>query len=271
MNPAILPDPLFDYQRLFNLLLPGTSLFVVAGLLSSFQHGGSLPDQLRGLVRVTAVLVLLALFDPVVQTTKMCVRSVVENGLNAKPEEISGKFMEKLMASEETENDDGLWSKVTRAGTHLYHALLAAVITLIALVALVISFLAYLAQELALELGIALSPILLGFLLLPATRSIGVQFLLYMFAIALVPLGWGAASLVSDQLIEFATNHRLGSATTATEALSFSMRNLFGALLLAVWMILSTLYAPFAILRAVTSGVHLGADAARSVQHYIRR
>ena len=48
------------------------------------------------------------------------------------------------------------------------------------------------------------------------------------------------------------------------------MRNLFGALLLAMWMILSTLFAPFAILLAVTSGVHLTADAARATRQFVR-
>ena len=91
-----------------------------------------------------------------------------------------------------------------------------------------------------------------------------------MLAIALFPLGWGAASLVSDRLIDLATSQDLAGTKTTADALSFGMRNLFGTLLLGVWMILSTLFAPFAILLAVTSGVHLTADAARAATRYVR-
>ena len=269
MIPSLIPNPLFDYHQLFNLLLPVASLLVAAGLLSVFQRADTVPDQLRGLVQVTAVVALLANFDLAVQTAKTATQQIVEKGLKASPEKLLPKFAGKLMASEE-KPATGLWSKITQAGTHLFHALLAALIGFIALLAMVFFFLAYLAQELALEMGIGFAPLLVGFLLLPATRGIGTQFLLYMLAIALFPLGWGAASLVSDRLIDLATSQDLAGTKTTADALSFGMRNLFGTLLLGVWMILSTLFAPFAILLAVTSGVHLTADAARAATRYVR-
>jgi len=269
MIPSLIPNPLFDYHQLFNLLLPVASLLVAAGLISVFQNASTVPDQLRGLVRVAAIVALIANFDLAVQTTKKQVHQLVHEELKASPEELLPKFARKLMASEE-KPDDSLWSRITNAGTHLFHVVLAAFIAGIALLAMVFIFLAYLAQELALEMGVAFSPLLVGFLLLPATRGIGAQFLLYMLAIALFPLGWGAASLVSDQLIEFAAQQDLAGTKTTSDALSFAMRNLFGALLLGVWMILSTLYAPQAILLAVTRGIHLTADAARATSRYLR-
>ena len=54
MIPSLIPNPLFDYHQLFNLLLPVASLLVAAGLLSVFQRADTVPDQLRGLVQVTA-------------------------------------------------------------------------------------------------------------------------------------------------------------------------------------------------------------------------
>jgi len=271
MNTSLLPNPLFDYMQLFNLLLPVSALLVAVGLLLVFQQSSALPDQLRGLVQVTAIVAFLASFDSTVLTTKKCVKKMVEDGLKAKPQDLVEKFVVKLMSGEVKKDEGGFWSKVANAGTVFFHALLAVIIIIVGLIAMALFFLAYLAQEMALELGIGLSPIFVGFLLLPSTRSIGVQFLLYMLAIALFPLGWGAASLVSDRLIDFATNHNLGVAQDAVQTLSFSMRNFFGTLLLSIWMILSTVFAPFAILRGVTSGVHLSADAARAVRQSVRR
>ena len=86
-----------------------------------------------------------------------------------------------------------------------------------------------------------------------------------MLAITLFPLGWGAAALVSDQLIEYATKHDLQAAESTKQTLSFGMRNFYGTLFLSIWMIVSTIFAPFAILCAVTSGVHMSANAARAV------
>ena len=148
MIPSLIPNPLFNYHQLFELLLPVTSLLVVAGLLSVFQRATTLPDQLRGIVQVTAIVALLANFDLVVQTSKTQVQQIVEKELKASPEQVLINFAEKLMSSEVT-SDDGLWSRITNAGTRLFHALLAALITLVALAAIGFFFQAYLAQELA--------------------------------------------------------------------------------------------------------------------------
>lgn len=271
MKPAQLPNPLFDYMQLYWALLPVASLFVAAGLLGAFSRSGALQDQLTAIVRVTAIVALLAFFDPAVQGLKTGVQAVVEEKLKAKPEELPRKLNDKLLASESAEAPDGLWDQVTKFGTQFFHAMLVALITLVALVALALFYIAYLAQELALEMGIGLSPLFVGFLLLPATRAIGAQFLLYMLAIALFPIGWGAASLVSDSIIDFATARDAAQTADLSSSMSFAMRNFFGALLLSVWIIVSTFVAPFAMLKAVTTGVHLSSDAFRALRFVLRR
>ena len=269
MIPSLLPNPLFDYMKLFNLLLPVAALFVGIGLLSAFQRATSI-DQLRALVQVVAIVAFLANFDLAVQTTKRFVQRLVAEELKANPEQFPKKFIDKLMAGEAKDEETGFFSQLTNAGTHLVDGLLAAVIVFVGIFAMVLFFLGYLAQELALEMGIGLAPLFVGFLLLQSTRSIAVQFLLFMLAIALFPLGWGAASLVSDQLIDFATKNDLGLAKSAVPSLSLAMRHTFGTLLLAIWLILSTIIAPFAMVRAVTTGVHLSTDGLRALQNYFR-
>lgn len=259
-------EHLFEYQRLFVLLLPVAGVFIGATLVSLFSRAASPGEQLRGFVQIVAVVAFLAHFDRAVQTTKECVAVIVRDGLQAEPDKVMEKFVERLLATEDSGEEGGFWSKVTKLGTHLFHAFLAGIITFAALVAMAIVFLAYLLQETALELGIALAPLFVGFLLLQSTRSVGVQFLLYMLAIALFPIFWGAASLVSDQLITYATTQHLVEEAGGGGAGSFAMRQFLGALVLSAWLILSTLIAPFAAIRAVTSGVHLGSDAVKSAR-----
>ena len=270
MTTSLIPNPLFDYAQLFALLLPIASLLVAVGLLTAFQRAGSVAEQMRAIVQVAAVVALLAYFDTAVQTGKSLVHRLVADGLHARPEELPRKFAEKLLASESQDEGGGFWDQVTKFGTQLFHALLVALITLVALAALALFFLAYLAQELALEMGIGLAPLFVGFLLLPGTRSIGAQFLLYMLAIVLFPVGWGAASLVSDRLIDFSTAQNLAQTSDAAGTLSFSMRNFFGALLLALWIIISTFVAPLAMLKAVTTGVHLSSESFRGLRGALR-
>lgn len=266
----MLSAPLFDYPRLFLLLLPVAGLFVGVALVSLFSRSGSPGEQLRGFVQIVAVVAFLAHFDQAVQATKSAVNVIVHDGLQATPEDVLQKFAQKLLASEDTGEEGGFWSKVTKLGTHLFHAFLAGIITFSALGAMAIVFLAYVLQETALELGIALAPLFVGFLLLQSTRSVGVQFLLYMLAVALFPIGWGAASLVSDQLIDFATTHQLVQGQDTGSSLSYAMRQLLGALVLSAWLVLSTLIAPFAMIRAVTSGVHLSSDAVKSARSAVQ-
>ncbi len=267
---TLVPNPLFDYAQLFSLLLPIASLLVAAGLLGAFQRAASGPEQLRAIVQVAAVVALLAYFDLAVQTGKKCVQTLVQDGMHARPEELPQKFAKKLLATNGQDEGGGLWDQVTRFATRIFEGFLIAFIVLVALVALAVFYLAYLAQELTLEMGIGLAPLFVGFLLLPATRGLGVQFLLYMLAVILFPVGWGAASLVSDRLIEFSTAHNLDQIPDVAASLSFGIRSLFGTLVLAVWIIVSTLVAPFAMLKAVTTGVPLSSDAFRGVQAALR-
>ena len=269
MNALALPNPLFDYHQLFTLLLPIAALLAAGGLLAVFQQGTG-PEQLRGIVQIAFMVALLAGFDAIVQAGKAEVHRMVEKDLKADPLMLAEKFTSKLMAGDDLDLKGTFYEQITKAGAVLFHTLLAVVITMVSLVAMVIFFLAYLAQELALEMGIGFAPLYVGFLFLPATRGIGIQFLLYMAAIVLFPLGWGAASLVSDHLVELATRHDAASQPAVASTLAYGMRNLFGSFLVAVWILISTAFAPFAILKGVTSGVHIGADAGRAALRIIR-
>ena len=80
--------------------------------------------------------------------------------------------------------------------------LLQAVLTL--LLASVIVFYAYLVQKFILYVGFALAPIFIGFVAVRTLHSIGVGFLLGYAGVLCWPIGWGAASLLTSGLIDFA-------------------------------------------------------------------
>ncbi|MBL9170588.1 MAG: hypothetical protein JNN07_22845 [Verrucomicrobiales bacterium] len=264
MNPLI-PYPLFEFTTLYKLLLPVAAFCCAAGLLAQLRQAGAPQEKLMIIIKAAALVALLASFDPLVQTVKSSVDTIVHDGLRAAPEQTLQKFATKMLALDTQSGGSSLWDKLTRTSEVIYHGFLVGLITFAVLCAFAIYFLAYLSQELALEFGIGFSPLMVGFLFLSSTRSIGVRFLLYMLAIALFPIGWGAASLVSERLIDLSTAHQLvGVQGADAHTLAVAFRTLLASLLLAIWLVLSTFVAPFAIVAMVTSGVHINADPIRS-------
>lgn len=260
MTPLI-PFPLFDYSALFKLFLPVMGFCCAVGLMVQLREAGSPQDRLMVIVRAATLMAFLAYFDPLVQATKGTVDSIVRNELKASPEQTLMNFATKMMALDRESSGSSLWDKLTKTSEVMYHAFLVGMITFVVIVSFAIYFLAYLAQEFALEFGIAFSPFMVGFLFFGSTRSIGVKYLLYMLAIALFPLGWGAASVVSERLIDVATAHQLVTVSDPdAHSLSTAFRTLLASLLLAIWLLLSTVVSPFAIVRLITSGVPIQGD-----------
>ena len=56
MNTSLIPSPLFDYLKIYNLLLPVTALFVAAGLFGGFERANSVAEKLRVMETIWADL-----------------------------------------------------------------------------------------------------------------------------------------------------------------------------------------------------------------------
>ena len=67
-------------------------------------------------------------------------------------------------------------------------------------------FWAYIFQTIILNLGYALSPLLIGFMALPALKHIGNRYLLNLVGVLLWPLGWAVAALITQGILDFMTD-----------------------------------------------------------------
>ena len=61
----------------------------------------------------------------------------------------------------------------------------------------------HLSDSVILNLGYALSPLLIGFMALPALKHIGNRYLLNLVGVLLWPLGWAVAALVTQGMPRF--------------------------------------------------------------------
>ena len=122
---------------------------------------------------------------------------------------------------------------------------------LLSLAALGIMWLMSGVQQILYMIEIAISPIFLGCLLVPALVSIGSRFLSSLVAICLWPLAWAVCDLLTQALINIAVNPTNNS---DMQAFVTGAMLLGYWILLAIWVIGSALLGPWIITRSLMAG-----------------
>ena len=117
---------------------------------------------------------------------------------------------------------------------------------------------AYIFQKIILNLGYALSPLLIGFMAIPALKHIGSRYLLNLVAVLLWPLGWAIAALVTQGILDFMTDQSFLSVDPTAQL--YTLQNLLGLSVAAFWIIFSTFAAPTIIQKVITAGALGGSE-----------
>lgn len=253
-----LPDPLIDYASVFRALVPLNALLVLGGFIATVSRHRAPDAVLQALVGAALAVTLMSNFAPLADTAQYAVEDLVTNVLHARPADVADKYLASLQIATAARSAESptILGTLWKVPMLIFEGVLVAIVLFAALVAAIVFFLAYVLQKLLLQMGYALAPLFLGFLGINAVRSIGVQYLLGLAGIILWPLGWAVASLVTDRLIDYATNQNF--MTPSAAGLAYALRNLLASLMLAVWVIVSTVAAPLAIQRALSHGVQIG-------------
>src|SRR6202011_2899901 len=140
----------------------------------------------------------------------------------------------------------------------LFEMFISGVMWLLGFLASVIVFYAYLVQKFILYVGFALAPIFIGMLAVRTLHSIGAGFLLGYVRVICWPIGWGAASLLTDGLIQFMTDQSFLASGGFTGGAGYGLQNLMGLAALALWLISSTIAAPIILQKAIATGAQVG-------------
>jgi len=115
-------------------------------------------------------------------------------------------------------------------------------------VALGLMWIMKIVQKLLYLVEIAISPIFIGMLMVPALIHLARRFFMILVAICLWPLGWAVCNLVTKLLIDLTVNSSpAASAMTAPGMFTGPLLVLAYLLVVAVWVIGSTLAAPLFI------------------------
>ena len=129
---------------------------------------------------------------------------------------------------------------------------------LIGWLASLMMFWAYIFQSVILNLGYALSPLLIGFMAIPALKQAGNRYLLNLAGVLLWPLGWAVAALVTQGILDFMTDPSF-EYFDPTSTLP-DLQKTIGAAVVGVWIIFSTIAAPIMIQKVISSGALAGSE-----------
>ena len=119
-------------------------------------------------------------------------------------------------------------------------------------------FWGYIFQSVILNLGYALSPLLIGFMAIPALKQTGTRYLRILPAFYSWPLGWAVAALVTQGILDFMSDpsfEYLDPTSTLPD-----LQKTIGAAAVGFWIIFSTIAAPIIIQKVISSGALAGSE-----------
>ena len=142
----------------------------------------------------------------------------------------------------------GMMSKITDS---LVIAILWPLVHLLNLIALGLMWLMSAVQQILYVIEVAVSPIFIGFLMIPRLVGTAAKFFALLAAICIWPIGWAVCNLLTKALIDIAVNPTNNLGQTA-----FSVGTMVVGywVVLAVWVIGSSIAAPLFVSMALMSG-----------------
>jgi hypothetical protein len=253
---TLFPNFLNQCEDLRLVLIPIAFVLVVTGIISSTVTGHRSPSAyLRTMGRTLAFVAVLALIIPWGNQITQLVDHTVKETLHADPAKVHAQYQEKLQVQKGKKKS---WLDLIVHSEARFEALISFVLLGLGWLGGVIVFYAYLVQKFILYLGYAFSPLFIAFLAVRTLHSIGVSYLLGLVGVMLWPLGWGAASIMTQGLIDFMTDQSFLITVPVAGEFGYTFQNLLGLGMLGLWLIFSTIAAPVIIGKTISTGAQIG-------------
>lgn len=235
-------------------------LFIVGTILAMWPR--PTPSRvLRHLVRLLVLTSLLVFLPEWGNQFQSLLQSSILSGLGVEPENLYKRYQELLIIKDHAGPEHSWWEILT-SGVSV-ELLITGALYLLGQFAGYLLFWAYILQKVLLYIGYALSPVLIGFMAIPALRSLGSRYLLGLVGVLLWPLGWAVAALITQGLLDFMTDP--STKVIDPSALIFRVQTVFGLGVLAFWVAASTVVAPLVIQKVFTQGALAGGEMINSV------
>ena len=229
----------------FMLFIVGTIMLVVHGFT-----GKTLMLHMVRLFVLTALLVMLPQWGNQMQ---QLVQTSILNGLGVDPSNVQDQYNQLLVVKRDTGTDHSWWDILGDLSGFTVEILISGVLWLVGEFASLLVFWAYIIQKFILFSSYALSPLLIGFMAIRPLRSVGSRYLMNIVGVLLWPLGWAVAALITQGILDFMTDPAFKYLDpTAT---LYTLQTTIGVVVVAFWIVFSTIAAPLVIQKVLAHGV----------------
>src|SRR5437660_10793930 len=206
---SVFPTFLQKCAELHELLRVVAFMLFIVGTILLVQHRFSGKTLILHLVRLfvlTALLVMLPQWGNQVQQT---LQTSILDGLGVDPSHVQDQYNQLLAVKRDAGADRSWWDILGDITGFTVETLISGVLWLIGQFASLLLFWAYIIQKFILFSGYALSPLIIGFMAIRPLRSIGNRYLTHLVGVLLWPLGWAAAALITQGILDFMTDPSL--------------------------------------------------------------
>ena len=255
---SIFPTFLAKCGELHTLLLSVAYALFVTGIIVTVHHRFSHKILLNLLVRIlllTALLVFLPAWGNVLQNL---LQNSILSGLGVDPANVYQQFIQLLVIKRDTTTQTSWWNVMSLLHNITTDLIITGVLWLVGLLASFLMFWAYIIQSIILNLGYALSPLLIGFMAIPALKHTGTRYLMNLVGVLLWPLGWAVAALVTQGILDFMTDPSF-EFVDPTSTLP-DLQKTIGVAAVGFWIIFSTIAAPVIIQKVIAAGALAGGE-----------
>jgi hypothetical protein len=249
---SIFPTFLAKCGELHDLLLSVAYALFVSGIIVTVHQRFSHKIMLHLLTRITVLMSLLVYLPVWGNVIQNVLQNSIISGLGVDPAQIYDQFLTLLIIKRDPSMFSSWWNILSQLHNITTDLLITTVLWLVGHFASLMMFWGYIFQKVILNMGYALSPLLIGFMAIPALKHIGSRYLLNLVGVLLWPLGWAVAALVTQGMLDFISNPTLEYIDPTSQLPD--LQKTFGAAAIGFWIIFSTIAAPVMIQKVISSG-----------------
>ena len=254
---SIFPTFITTCGDLHTLLLSVAFVLFITGTIITVHHRFTERVLLNLMIRLlllTSLLVFLPTWGNQIQNL---LQDSILSGMGVDPSQVYQQFNQLLVIKRDP-TQTSWWNVMAQLHNFTTDIIISAILWLIGWLASLLMFWGYIIQSVILNLGYALSPLLIGFMAIPALKHTGNRYLTNLVGVLLWPLGWAVAALVTQGILDFMTDPSF-QYFDPTSTLP-DLQKTIGVAAVGVWIIFSTIAAPIVIQKVIATGALAGGD-----------
>ena len=255
---SIFPTFLSDCAGLNALLLNVAYALFIVGVIVTVSHRFTHQTLLNLLMRLLLLTSLLVFLPSWGNTLQTLLQNSILSGLGVDPSQVYQQFNQLLVIKRDSSTPSSWWNVMSQLHNFTTDIIISAILWLVGQLASLMMFWAYIFQAVILNLGYALSPLLIGFMAIPALKHTGTRYLTNLTGVLLWPLGWAVAALVTQGILDFMTDPTfefIDPSSTLPD-----LQKTIGVAAVGFWIIFSTIAAPVIIQKVVAAGALAGGE-----------